>query len=233
MRSINAKAATGGALLLGSVAMIGTLASGSATALEDDPTGLLPGGTDTHARLTQLNNSGVRGNSDVHVEGRRLNMHLDARRLVRDMPHAQHIHFGQQARNECPTVRDDANGDHRLNTAEGQPAYGPVRVSMTKRGPTGPGSTLAVDRFPTAPNGEIHYDRHTRTQREVARGIRRGNAVVVIHGVDYNHNHKYDFAGAGKSELDPALPAEATDPVACGVLRTEGGLPLPPLPLNK
>jgi len=30
---------------------------------------------------------------------------------------------------------------------------------------------------------------------------------------------KYDFKGAGKSELDPNLPAEATDPVACGVLR--------------
>ena len=222
------KAATGTLLLASSAALVGSMAGGPATALEDDPTGLLAGGTDTHARLTQLNNSGVRGTSDVHVEGRRLNMHVDARRLLDDMPHAQHIHFGEQARQECPTVRDDNNGDHRLNTAEGQPAYGPVRVSMTKDGPTGAGSTLAVDRFPTAPNGEIHYDRKTRTEREVARGIRRGNAVVVVHGVDYNHNGAYDFAGAGKSELDPALPAEATDPVACGVLRPEeGGLQLP------
>lgn len=227
MRLTKAKAATAGMLLLSSAALVGSLNTGSATAV-DDPTGLSAGGTDTHARLTQLNNSGVRGTSKVHVDGRRLNMHVDARRVLHDMPHAQHIHFGKQARHECPTVRDDDNADHRLNTAEGQPAYGPVRVSMTTRGKTGPGSTLAVNRFPTAPNGEIHYDRKTRTKREVARGIRRGNAVVVIHGVDYNHNHKYDFAGAGKSELDPALPAEATDPVACGVLRPQdAGVPLP------
>lgn len=227
MRSKKRRAATGGVLLLSSAALVGSLTSGVATAV-DDPTGLLPGGTDTHASLTQLNNSGVRGTSDVHVEGRRLDMHVDARRLLHDMPHAQHIHFGKQARHECPTVRDDDNADHRLNTAEGQPAYGPVKVSMTTRGPTGPGSTLAVNRFPTAPDGEIHYDRKTRTQGEVARGIRRGNAVVVIHGLDYNHNRKYDFAGAGRSELDPSLPAEATDPVACGVLRPQdAGLPLP------
>ena len=44
---------------------------------------------------------------------------------------------------------------------------------------------------------------------------------MVIHGADYNHNKRYDFRSAGKSELDPNLPAEATDPVACGVLRVQ------------
>ena len=38
-------------------------------------------------------------------------------------------------------------------------------------------------------------------------------------GVDYNGNGMYDFASAGKSDLDPSLPAEATDPALCGVLR--------------
>ena len=37
--------------------------------------------------------------------------------------------------------------------------------------------------------------------------------------VDYNNNGKYDFAGAGPSELNPKHPAEATDPAVCGVLR--------------
>lgn len=49
-------------------------------------------------------------------------------------------------------------------------------------------------------------------------GIRRGDAVVVTHGFDYN-NGEYDKAGAGPSELDPSLPAEATDPALCGRLR--------------
>ncbi len=110
------------------------------------------------------------------------------------------------------------NRDFRLTTAEGLPAYGPIKVSLTTRGDTSAASGLAVTRFPTAPRGQIHYDRNTRTSKAVARAIRRGDAVVVIHGVDYNGNGKYDFRSAGKSELDPMLPAEATDPATCGVL---------------
>ena len=91
-------------------------------------------------------------------------------------------------------------------------------MSLTTKGDTSAGSLLAVDRFPTAPKGQVHYMRSTRTTEAVARGIRSGNAVVVIHGVDYNDNGKYDFKSAGASELDPSLPAEATDPATCGVL---------------
>lgn len=40
----------------------------------------------------------------------------------------------------------------------------------------------------------------------------------MIHGVDYNNNGRYDFEGGGTSELAP-VPAEATDPAACGVLK--------------
>lgn len=212
---------TGGLAVLaasGLVAGIG-VAGTTATASPLEP------GIQAKAQLVQLNNSGVRGISEVTVDGRRLDVSVDARRLVKDMPHAQHIHFGAKARHECPTVRDDDNGDFRLDTAEGIPAYGPVKVSLTKRGDTSADSTLAVKRYPTAPNGEIHYDREIRTTDRIARGIRRGNAVVVIHGADYNHNKRYDFRSAGKSELDPNLPAEATDPVACGVLRVQEELP--------
>ena len=91
-------------------------------------------------------------------------------------------------------------------------------MSLTTEGPTGPGSVLAVDRYPTAPGGHVDYARSTRTTEAVARGIRRGKAVVVVHGVDYNDNGEYDFSSAGASDLDPSLPAEATDPAACGVL---------------
>jgi hypothetical protein len=53
----------------------------------------------------------------------------------------------------------------------------------------------------------------------VLRAIKSGKGVIVIHGVDHNGNGTYDFEGAGASELDPSLPAEATDPAVCGVLR--------------
>jgi hypothetical protein len=213
-------ALTGGAVLA-STLLAGSLLSGTASATHEDPTGtgLLDQPAQTRASLNPLNNSGVTGRSTVGVDHRMLDISVDARGLVKDLPHAQHIHFGAKARHECPTVRDDDNVDFRLTTAEGLPAYGPVKVSLTKRGATGPGSVLAVDRYPTAPNGKIHYDRETRTTSRVAEGISRGHGVVVIHGVDYNGNGKYDFGSAGKSELDPSLPAEATDPAACGVLR--------------
>jgi hypothetical protein len=54
----------------------------------------------------------------------------------------------------------------------------------------------------------------TESAADIAAGIRNGQAVVVVHGVDDNGNRKYDMEGAGASELDPSLPAEATDPAA-------------------
>jgi hypothetical protein len=218
-------AATGAGLasLIGLVAT--SLPSNAATVLTEDP---ITGTTTTRANLEPLNDSGVDGASKVVVHGRKLNVTVKADRLLKEMPHAQHIHFGAKARHECPTVRDDANHDHRLNTLEGQPAYGRVRVSLTTRGDTSPASTLAVNRFPTAEDRQINYERNITTSKRVARGIRNGNAVVVIHGIDYNGNGKYDFRGAGKSELDPSLPAEATDTVSCGVLKEVQASPSTP-----
>lgn len=210
MRSTRTLALSGGVVMLASLVVVGAAAGTSATAESANT-------VHTHTHLNSLNNSGVQGRASVESRGRWLDVQIDARGLAKGLPHAQHIHFGAQAAHECPTAALDADHDFRLTTAEGVPAYGPVRVSLTTRGDTSPDSALAVDRFPTAPNGHEHYDRQTRTQRAVARAIRRGEGVVVIHGVDYNDNGEYDFS-AGKSELDPSLPAEATDPATCGVL---------------
>jgi hypothetical protein len=210
----SASVAAGGALLIGTFALTG---GGVASATGDNGDRL--GVVETRGALNPLNNSGATGMAEVDVNNRRLDVDVDARRLLAGAPHAMHIHFGAQARHECPNVaQDDANGDFRIETLEGAAAYGPVRVSLTKRGPTGAGSVLAINRFPTAPHGQIHYDRNVRTGSRVAKGIERGNGVVVVHGVDYNGNGKYDFRSAGKSDLDPSLPAEATDPALCGVL---------------
>jgi hypothetical protein len=170
-------------------------------------------------RLDPLNNSGASGRGVITVEGRRMLVSYDAGKLAPGLPHAAHIHYGAQARHECPSVMDDTSHDFRLNVAEGLPAYGAIVKSLTTNGDTSPTSALAVDRFPTAPRGAVHYKRLITTTKAVARAVRRGEGVLVVHGVDYNHNGRYDFAGAGPSELDPSLPAEATDPAVCGVLR--------------
>ena len=213
--------AAAASVVAASAALAGTFAFSSATAADTSTRSTAVAGVQAKGELNPLNNSGVTGNAKVRVQGKRLHVEVNARGLAKKLPHAQHIHFGAQARHECPSVADDTNGDIRLTTLEGAPAYGPVRVSLTTSGDTSAKSVLAVDRFPTANRGKINYDRHTKTNKAVARGIRNGNAIVVIHGVDYNHNGEYDFKSAGKSDLNPDLPAEATDPATCGVLHVK------------
>ena len=213
MKITRSHKAAGAVAVLAGVAFTATLVPSSASTADR------PQGTDNKARLIPLNNSGGVGRAVIHSVGRDLEVKFDVAGLAPDLPHAAHIHFGAEARHECPSVMDDSNGDFRLTTSEGGPAYGPVQISLTTTGDTSPDSVLAVDRYPTAPGGEEHYDRMIISQRAVARGIRNGEAVLVIHGVDYNHNGKYDFDSAGASDLDPNLPAEATDPAICGVLR--------------
>ena len=172
-----------------------------------------------HANLKSIEGSEVDGSGTamVKVEGQRITVTMAAMGLLADNPHAAHIHFGADARHECPTLGDDEDGNGRLNTSEGAPAYGPVVVSLTKTGDTSPDSTLAIDRFDTAKGGEISYERGScKVSNAVAEAIADGEAVVVIHGVDHNDNGKYD--GKEKSDLDPKLPAEATDPALCGAL---------------
>jgi hypothetical protein len=210
-------AGLGGLALIGTTAATG-LAVTSASATSASSSGHFTG-RHLHAHLDNLNNSGAHGNADIRFHYNSAHVDIDAYGLLKGMPHAQHIHFGAEARHECPSAFDDTNNDHRLNVVEGTPAYGAIVRSLTKTGDTSPASGLAVDRFPTTPHGNEHYQRTIHFgDTAVKRAIRHGKGVLVIHGVDYNGNGKYDFAGAGKSELDPSLPAEATDPALCGVL---------------
>ncbi|WP_329491799.1 superoxide dismutase family protein [Kitasatospora sp. NBC_01246] len=140
---------------------------------------------------------------------------VNATGLLNGAPHAMHIH--EKGNGECPTA--DAAGDHNghqaISTTDGLPAYGPIGTSLTTTGDTSPGSALAVDRFPSS--GTFHYSRTIQLTSDVAQQVRNDNAVVVVHGIDYNGNGRYDNV-LGASELNPALPQEATAPALCGPL---------------
>lgn len=197
------------AVVLGAACTLPVIGAGSAFAANGSATANL--------KPVALNGSMGSGTAMVMVSGNTINVTVAAAGLLANAPHAAHIHFGADARHECPIATDDANKDGHLNTTEGGPAYGPVEVSLTKTGDTSPASALAVDRFSTAPGGRISYSRGSiQVKPEIAKAILAGQAVVVIHGVDYNKDGKYD--GATKSDLNPALPTEATDPAVCGVL---------------
>jgi hypothetical protein len=196
-------------IALGTAALVPFMGAGIAHAAD--------GGTMATLRPVALNGVQANGTAMVTVHGNRVDVTMAASGLLPDNPHAAHIHFGAEARHECPGAGDDANGDNHLNTSEGGPAYGDVVVSLTKTGDTSPKSALAVDRFDTAPGGKINYERGSiNVSDAVAQAIVDGKAAVVVHGVDYNKDGKYD--GNTKSDLDPKLPTEATDPAICGVL---------------
>ena len=170
------------------------------------------------ADLNPLNRSGASGKVNLTLENTRLTTTMvRSHGLAPELPHAQHIHGMAQAISECPTLRADDNGDGLVNTAEGLPSYGPIAVSLTTRGDTSPASALAVKRFPVAnEGGALQYTRTFGIPSKVARNL--GDFAIVQHGVDLNGNGKYDFRAAGKSELDPSLPQEATIPANCGVI---------------
>ena len=196
-------------LALGSAALLPVL--GASTAFAAD------GNVSANLKPVALNGVNGSGMASVAVKGTTITVTMAANGLLAGSPHAAHIHFGADARHECPIASDDSNKDGHLNTTEGGPAYGPVVVSLTKTGDTSAASTLAVDRFDTAEGGKISYERGSiKVTQSVADAISAGKSVVVIHGVDYNNDGKYD--GATKSDLAPNLPTEATDPALCGAL---------------
>ncbi|HET6921374.1 MAG TPA: hypothetical protein VFI46_18220 [Jiangellaceae bacterium] len=196
-------------LAIASLAVSPFLGMGAAVAADGD--------TMANLKPVALNGVQASGTAMVQVNGTRIDVTMAASGLLADNPHAAHIHFGADARHECPTAGDDADGDGTINTTDGGPAYGDIVVSLTKTGDTSPDSGLAVDRFDTAPGGNLSYERGSiSVAPEVATAIANGESVVVVHGVDHNGSGKYD--GKKKSDLDPKLPTEATDPAICGVL---------------
>ncbi len=172
-----------------------------------------------------ISGMGGSGQAMVEISGTNLSFTLAAQGLLDGAPHAAHIHFGADARHECPTEADNTGAalegetapEEHFTTTEGQPAYGPIVVSLTKTGDTSPDSGLAVDRF--AAEGDFEYARgDVQVTEEVGQAIVAGQAVVVVHGVDYDGDGTYSPGERGMSDLDPALPGEATDPALCGVL---------------
>ena len=237
-RLIAAAATTG---LVGSSLLLSIPAATAAPGM-DKSKGKASKTVSLQANLTELNFSGASGMATATVKNQKIeNIAINATGLTPDAPHAIHIHYGDDARNECPIMARPPEGDAmsertdgtlRLSTADGLPAYGPIVVSLTTTGDTTPASALAVDRFPTSMGGKLSYNRSNieftdvadagyaggGTAKQIADSIREGEGVLVVHGVDYNGNGMYDAASAGLSELDSSLPAEATDPALCGVL---------------
>ena len=172
------------------------------------------GASSYQADLSALNQSGVMGTGMVTIDGNQATVTIEASNLLAGSPHAQHFHIG--AEGTCPTDADDTDGDGFVSVTEGAPFYGAIGSSLTTEGDTSPDSGLAVDRFPTADDGSIAYERTFEITDDVHASFEAGTAVLVLHGVDKDGSGAYD--GSVMSDLDPTLPMEATAPAACGTL---------------
>ncbi len=174
-------------------------------------------GEATAARLAAVPTNHVNGSgtATVALKGDVATVTVNAQGLLNGQPHLMHIHAG--GRGTCPPASAARlyNGHLAISTENGIPYYGPPEASLTTTGDTSAASYLVFGRFPTS--GVIAYKRQIQLSPHLAEKIRANNAVVVIHGIDYDGSGIYDNV-LSHSELLPTVPADATAPALCGTL---------------
>ncbi len=165
------------------------------------------------ARPVPTNRVTGNGNASLQLHGNKVTVTLDTNGLLNGEPHAMHIHAGGQG--ICPPASAARRHDGHLSisTTDGIKFYGPPEAALTLRGDTSPKSIVDFARYPRV--GDIRYSRTITVPSGVAAAIRGGDAVVVVHGIDYDGNGIYDNV-LDRSELNNALPGEATAPALCG-----------------
>jgi serine/threonine protein kinase len=152
------------------------------------------------------------GDIAMRLDGTTLTVTVAAHGLV-DGKHAMHIHAG--ARGVCPpaSAARRHNGHLTISTLDGVPFYGPPVTALTTRGDTSPKSILSFNRFLSG--SALRYTRTIRLTDVVAANIRNDDAVVIVHGIDYDHDGTYGNV-LDRSDLDRSLPGEITAPALCG-----------------
>jgi serine/threonine protein kinase/Cu/Zn superoxide dismutase len=159
------------------------------------------------------------GAATVVLHGNTATVTVDTNGLLNDAPHAMHIHAGGLG--VCPpaSAARKHNGHVAIDTGDGLHWYGPPQVSLTTSGDTSAAtiqhSILAFSRYPDV--GDIRYTRTVTIPPGVAAAIRANNAVIVVHGINYDGSGIYDDV-LGQSDLNPGIPSTATAPALCGPL---------------
>lgn len=199
--------AAGLALVAGIAATVVVLSSTSSESLGDAAPATLA--------AVPTNHVDGAGDAVIRLKGDVATVTLDTKGLLNGAAHAMHIHAG--ALGKCPPASAARlhNGHEAISTSNGVGYYGVPRTALTTTGDTSAASILAFQRYPTA--GNIAYKRTFKLKPSVVNFIRRDDAVIVVHGIDYNGNGIYDGV-LDRSELDPEVQGETTAPALCGPL---------------
>jgi serine/threonine protein kinase len=162
-----------------------------------------------------------KGTATLVLKGDVATVRLTTVGLLNGSPHLIHIHAGGQG--VCPPASAARlhNGHLAISTGNGLRFYGPPLVSLTVKGDTSARSNLAFPRFPSV--GAISYERAVTVSSSVAALIRGGNAVIVVHGIDYDHSGTYDEV-LGPSDLAGQFTGDSTAPALCGHLAPSGAV---------
>jgi Protein kinase domain len=166
------------------------------------------------ARPVPTNRVTGSGSATVVLRGYTVTATVQVHGLI-NQPHAMHIHAGGVGL--CPPASAARlhNGHLAISTGNGIKFYGPPQVSLTTSGDISPKSIVDFSRYPST--GNFNYHRAFTVPPGVAAAIRAGNAVFVVHGINYDSTGFYDDF-LGPSDLDSRLPGEATAPALCGPL---------------
>jgi hypothetical protein len=204
------------ALLAGSLAALAVvavvvvvLASGSSSVK----------GAPSQAALAEVPTNHVTGSGEatVHLDGNRAAITVTTNGLDNgaELVHLMHIHAG--GKGECPPASAARlHNDHlAISTTDGINYYGPPVQALTTHGDTSVASILAFPRFLSG--GNLNYTRTIVLPASVAAAIRADDAVVVVHGTDYDGTGIYSGV-LDASELSKSVPATATAPALCGRL---------------
>jgi hypothetical protein len=182
--------------------------------------GSTPGGPKGETALATLNpvptnHVTATGDAKVVLKGNVATVTLNTNGLLNGAAHALHIHANGQG--TCPPASAARlhNGHLAISTTDGIHFYGPPVTALTTSGDTTPASILAFVRYPSV--GNIRYVRTFALSPPVAASVRKNNAVVVAHGINYDGSGIYDGV-LDRSDLDQNLPGTATAPALCGPL---------------
>jgi hypothetical protein len=153
-------------------------------------------------RPVPTNRVNATGHATVQLHGNVATVTVDTNGLL-EAAHLMHIHGGT---GNCPPASAAVvyHGHRFISASVGDNYYGPVVTSLTQSGDTSPASHLTSSLFPQV--GNIRYERTLTLGPGVARQIRNGLAVIVVHGIDYDGGKAYDsYLGTGVEASAPAL----------------------------
>ncbi len=166
------------------------------------------------AKLAPMKANKVTGSGEIWVTltGDSAKFTLQVSGLLAGAAHATDIYVGGSGK--CPDASAiGTDGKASLSLTDSAPVLGTPRASLTTSGDTSIASALALTRYPT--QSDYTYSRTFDVDPTVTAAVKNGTALVVVHGVDYNGNGRYDD-GLGATAGNPPLPAEASHPALCG-----------------